>query len=73
MKHNIRQLLYRGKRMSDQIATVKYQLGTYKGTVDIPCDENDDNEIIIARAKGKLRKMKSMPMYSESYSIIDRR
>lgn len=54
------------------IAIVKYQIGTYHGTINVSCDENDDDEIIIARAKSKLRNLTSMSMYYEHYEIISR-
>lgn len=53
-------------------ATVKYQIGTYSGECAINCNSDDEDENIIARAKGKLRKMTSMPMFHESYKIISR-
>jgi hypothetical protein len=60
-----------------QIATVKYQMASYEGE-EIVCgvDENDDNDHIIARAKGQMRRrdtMPSMPMYYESWKVVDRR
>jgi hypothetical protein len=33
------------------IATVKYQVATYSGEVQVNCDENDEDEYIIAKAK----------------------
>jgi len=33
------------------IATVKYQVATYSGVVQVNCNENDDDEYIIAKAK----------------------
>lgn len=53
-------------------ATVKYQIGTYSGTVEVPCNEETEHDTIISRAKNRLRGMTSMTMYYESYEIIDR-
>ena len=33
------------------IATVKYQVATYSVEVQVYCDENDDDEYIIAKAR----------------------
>ena len=33
------------------IATVKYQVATYSGEVQVNCDENDEDEYIIAKAQ----------------------
>jgi len=53
------------------IRKVKYQIGTYSGTVSVFCDENDDNEIIIAKAKGLLSKWDTLGMAYRSYKVID--
>ncbi len=59
-----------------QTATVKYQIATYTGEVEVyGVDENDDNDHIIARAKAQLRRQGggcSLPMYYESWKIIER-
>ena len=34
--------------------TVRYQVGTYSGTVTVNCDENDDTDYVIAKAKKQL-------------------
>lgn len=55
------------------MATVKYQIGTYSGTVKVHCDPDDDNETIIARAKAKIRReYGSIGMAYENYKVIDR-
>jgi len=38
------------------IATVKYQIATYKGEIQVNCDPGDDNEHIIGLAKASLRR-----------------
>lgn len=57
------------------MATVKYELGVYSGKIDVFCEENDDNETIIAQAKRELRRragpLPAGPMY-ESWKIIAR-
>jgi hypothetical protein len=37
--------------MKTGIATVKYQIATYSGEVQVNCNKNDENEYIIAKAK----------------------
>lgn len=52
-------------------ATVKYQIATYNGTVLVPCRENDEDELIIAKAKSILRrKVGSFPLGYESWKIL---
>jgi hypothetical protein len=36
---------------NEMIATVKYQVATYSGEVQVNCNENDEDEYIIAKAK----------------------
>jgi hypothetical protein len=52
---------------------VKYQIATYSGTVSVPCDENDENEHIIAKAK-RIINLKSgpLPFGHESWKVISR-
>lgn len=38
------------------IATVHYQIASYKGSVTVNCDPDDDNGAVIARAKATLRR-----------------
>ena len=55
------------------IAKVKYQIATYRGTVAVRCDENDEDEYIIARAKGILNRQSGpFPMGYESWKVISR-
>lgn len=56
-------------------AIVKYQIGTYEGTVPVMCHPDDDSEEIIAKAKSILRRqVGSFPMgiYYESWRVISR-
>lgn len=54
--------------------TVKYQLGTYAGTVTVNADENTDAETVIARAKQALERKAGpfpYPCYS-SWKVVSR-
>lgn len=56
-------------------ALVKYDIGTYEGTIDVTCTADEDSEDIIRRAKNELRrKIGSFPvgMYYESWKILIR-
>ena len=56
------------------IAKVKYQIATYKGTIYVPCDENEEDDSITARAKaGLLRRYGSLPFGYESWTVIERK
>jgi hypothetical protein len=51
--------------------TVRYQVGTYKGEVNVNADENAEEAHIIALAKKQLfRNGTPGPMYYEHYEII---
>ena len=56
------------------IATVKYQYGTYSGTITVNADEDDDNETIIAKAKAQMRRKGyfTLSMAYESYKVVGR-
>lgn len=59
-----------------QLATVKYQIATYSGEVQVLCNEDDDNEVIIAKAKSSLKRKSSgvpLPFGYESFKIINRK
>ena len=60
--------------MANQVVTVKYQIATYKGTIDIMCDENDDNDFIFARARRLLTQQSggSLPYGMQSFAVIKR-
>ncbi len=56
-----------------QIATVEYQIATYNGLVKVTCHENDEEEIVIAKAKYLLeRQAGPLPFGYESWKIINR-
>jgi hypothetical protein len=50
--------------------TVRYQVATYSGTVEVICDDDDDSEIVYARARGKLSKNAPLPLGYQSFKII---
>ena len=56
------------------IATVEYQVATYSGEVKVNCDENEDDEFIIARAKRMLenRAGGSLPFGYEIWKVVER-
>jgi len=49
--------------------TVKYQAGTYSGTRQV---QADDEEQAIAIVRARIRKEMTLPMYSDSYKIVER-
>ena len=55
-------------------AVVKYQVATYSGEVHVNCDENDDDDVIIAKAKRIVtqRSGGSLPFGYERWWIIER-
>ena len=55
------------------IATVKYQVATYKGEITVSCDQNEEDDLIIARAKHELeRRTGHLPYGYESFKVIER-
>lgn len=60
--------------MASQRATVKYQIATYSGEVTVLCDSNDENEVVIARARKRLTREAggSLPYGSENFWIVER-
>lgn len=56
------------------IATVRYQIATYSGEVPVNCNENDEDECIIAKAKKIVtqRAGGSLPYGYESWKVIER-
>ena len=56
------------------IATVRYQVATYSGEVRVNCNENDEDEYIIAKAKRivKQRAGGSPPFGYESWKVVER-
>ena len=55
-------------------ATVRYQVATYQGEVIVNCNENDEDEYIIAKAKRivKQRAGGSLPFCYESWKVVER-
>lgn len=54
-------------------AVVKYQIATYSGEITVLCEQNDENEVIIAKAKRILtRQAKGLPFGYENWKIVDR-
>ena len=57
-----------------QTATVEYQVATYSGTVDVMCNEDDDNDQIIAKAKAVLRRKSGpLPFGYQHFEVVERR
>lgn len=56
------------------IATVKYQVATYSGEVQVNCKENDEDEYIITKAKriATRRAGDSLPFGYESWKVVRR-
>lgn len=54
------------------MATVRYQAGPYSGEIHIASTEDEDDEEILARARHRIRKQMTLPMYYESYEIVSR-
>ncbi len=55
-----------------QRCVVKYQIASYSGEEIVYCDENDENEVIIAKCKRQLSRGTPLPFGSESFKIIER-
>jgi len=56
------------------IATVKYQVATYSGEIQVNCNENDTDEHIIAKAKRIVtqRAGGSLPFGYENWKVVER-
>lgn len=56
------------------IAIVRYQVATYSGEVQVNCNENDEDECIIAKAKRIVaqRAGGSLPFGYESWKVVER-
>ena len=51
--------------------TVRYQIATYEGEVQVSADENEEDETIIDPARKKLQtRVGSLPFGSESWKIL---
>ncbi len=54
-------------------AEVEYQIAAYSGTVHVNCNENDEDDFIIAKAKRILKnRVGSFPMGYENWKVISR-
>ena len=57
-----------------QLATVKYHIATYEGEIHVNCNENDEDEHIIAKAKSLLgRRAGPFPFGYQSFEVISRK
>lgn len=56
------------------LATVKYQVATYSGEVQVNCNESDEDEVIIAKAKRIViqRAGGYLPYGYESWRVVGR-
>lgn len=56
------------------IARVKYQVATYSGEIEVNCNENDEDEVIIAIARTIVRRKAggSLPFGYESWKVVQR-
>lgn len=56
------------------LAIIKYQVATYSGEIKVNCNENDEDEYIIAKAKRILiqRYGGSLPFGFECWKVVDR-
>jgi len=55
------------------LATVKYQIATYSGTINVNCSEDDEDTQIVAKAKTRLRKQSGeFPFGYQSFKIISK-
>lgn len=59
---------------NEMIAIVKYQVATYSGEVQVYCDENDEDEYIIAKARRIVIQKAggSLPFGYESWKVVER-
>ncbi len=55
-----------------QRCVVKYQTASYSGEEVVYCNENDENELIIAKCKKQLSRDLPLPYGSQSFRIIER-
>lgn len=57
------------------LAKVKYQVATYRGTAYVNCEENDEDEVIIAKAKKQIQTSCHgipAPMGYEHWKVVTR-
>lgn len=53
-------------------AIVRYYAGPYSGLIVVPSTPDDDEETILARARAKVRKTMTLPMYADGYKLVSR-
>ena len=52
-------------------AIVKYRVATYEGEINVPCEMNDDDAMIIAKAKEMLKRQTGeFPLGYQSWKVI---
>lgn len=61
--------------METHKCVVDYQIATYSGKVEVECDEDDGNDVVIAKARERLRREScgSLPFGCESFNVESRR
>jgi len=47
--------------------TVRYQAATYSGTRTVKAEDEED---AICKVRAQIRKQMTLPMYSDSYSVV---
>lgn len=57
-----------------QLAKVKYQVATYSGETYVNCNENTENEHIIAKARERVRRDSggSLPFGYQHFEVVSR-
>jgi len=58
--------------MKQQRCIVRYQIATYSGEEIVFCDENDEDEIVIAKCKKQLSRYLPLPYGYQSFKTIER-
>lgn len=58
--------------MENQKCVIKYQIATYSGEETVYCNENDENEYIIGKAKKQLSRNAPLPFGCQCFKIIGR-
>lgn len=56
------------------VAEVEYDVATYSGTIEVGCDENDDDETVVAIAKKQLARKSggSLPFGYQRFTVVRR-
>jgi hypothetical protein len=55
------------------IAVIKYQVATYSGEIEVYSGEDDEDEILIARAKRVLSRSGPLPFGYQSFKVISKK